>query len=391
MVIQKNNMEPEEDVASSDSSVSITDTEDEESVNSDEVDEDEDEILKKIREENGKERNHPPPIVCNDFITDISFHPDQDILAVGNIEGDVILYKYSNEGNILLESLELHVEACRGIDFSTDGKHLFSISKDKSIMLTDVETGKLFKFYDNAHEVPPYCIKSLDDHLFATGDDGGIIKLWDVRVNSDKTVFSLKKNEDYISDIVTNESLQYLLCSSGDGCLTTIDLRKRQFFVQSEEQEEELTCLGLFRSETKVLVSTSKGKLLFFNWNEFGLHSDIFPAAKTAITCLIPITENIVVTAYEDGHLRAIHLFPHKHLGVVGQHELSIENLDICNNGKFIASSSHNNDIKFWNIEYFEQFEEVTHKRSNKAKRKEEFNLPSSKRTNIADFFSDLK
>lgn len=161
--------------------------------------------------------------------------------------------------------------------------------------------------------------------------------------------------------------------------------------MQSEEYEEELTCLGLFRSETKLLSGTSKGKLLLFNWNEFGLHSDIFPGPKIGINDLIPITENIVVTACEDGNLRASHLFPHRHLGIVGQHELSIENVDICKDGTFIASSSHNNDIKFWNIQYFEDFEKVSHKHNKQEKRKEmEFNLPSSKRKNMSDFFSDL-
>lgn len=161
--------------------------------------------------------------------------------------------------------------------------------------------------------------------------------------------------------------------------------------MQSEEYEEELTCLGLFRTETKVLSGSSKGKLYLFNWNEFGLHSDAFPGHKSAINDMIPITENIVVTACEDGNLRGTHLFPHRHLGIVGQHSFSVENVDISNNGKFIASSSHNNDIKFWNIEYFEEFERISHKHKKHNKRKElEHNLPSSKRKNVSEFFSDL-
>ncbi|KAK4880337.1 hypothetical protein RN001_008483 [Aquatica leii] len=395
----KRSLDNEENLDSSDSDVSITDSEadsnepnTEEDSNDEEVEEEEeDEVLKAIRRENEKKRNHPPPIICDSFITDISFHPLENILAVANIEGDCILYQYSNEENCVLNTLELHKEACRDIEFSHDGKILFSVAKDKSIMLSDVESGKLIRFYDDSHEVPAYCITVLDDNLFCTGDDDGTVKLWDLRIkNTDKSIFSLKKNADYISDIITNESLQYLICSSGDGSLTTIDLQKRQFFVQSEEHDEELTCLGLFRSETKILSGTSNGKLVFYNWNEFGLYSDIYPTSKTAINSLVPITENIVVTAYEDGHLRATNLFPHKPLGVVGQHNLSAENLDICNNGKFIASTGHDHDIRFWNIEYFEEFEQVTKKYKTKNKRKEEFNLPSSKRTNVADFFNDL-
>ncbi|KAF5288911.1 hypothetical protein FQA39_LY03790 [Lamprigera yunnana] len=356
-----------------------------------EEEEEEDEVLKAIRRENEKKRNHPPVIRCENFVTDISFHPFENILAVSDIQGDVMLYLYSNEENTVLNTLELHTEACRAVEFSTDGKLLFSISKDKTVMISDVNSGKLVSFFNDVHEASPFCMSILDENLFATGDDDGVIKLWDLRVKKkDKAIFSLKKNSDYISHIITNDSLQYLVCSSGDGALTTIDLQKRQFYVQSEELEEELTCLGLFRSETKVLSGTSKGKLVFYNWNEFGLHSDMFPTSKTAINCLIPITENIVVTAYEDGNLRATNVFPHKPLGVVGHHNFSVENLDICNDGTFIASTSHDNDIQFWNIEYFAEFEQVTKKYQSKAKRKEEFNLPSSKRTNIADFFSDL-
>lgn len=165
----------------------------------------------------------------------------------------------------------------------------------------------------------------------------------------------------------------------------------RQFLMQSEEYEEELMCMGLFKNETKLLAGSSKGKLFLFNWNEFGLHSDIFPGPKCAINSLIPVTENIVVTAGDDGNLRATHLFPHRHLGVVGQHDLCVESLDISSDGTIIASSGYDNDVKFWNIQYFEDFEKVTSKHNKHNKRKEmEFNLPSSKRKNVAEFFSDL-
>lgn len=161
--------------------------------------------------------------------------------------------------------------------------------------------------------------------------------------------------------------------------------------MQSEEYEEELTCLGLLRHDTKLISGSSKGKLFLFNWNEFGLHSDEFAGPKTAINSLIPVTENIVITACEDGNLRATYLFPNRHLGIVGQHNMSVEKIDICNNGNFIASTSHSNDIKFWNIQYFEEFEKVSNKHKKHEKVKEMRNhLPSSKRQNVADFFSDL-
>ncbi|KAK9712983.1 WD domain, G-beta repeat [Popillia japonica] len=250
-------------------------------------DEEEDEVIKAIREASTKKRDHPPVIECDSFVVDISFHPGDNLLAVANIDGDVLLYKYTNEENTLLQTIELHEKACRAIDFNTDGDTLFSTSKDRSIMLTDVETCKLKRFYDNSHDVAVYTISTLNENLFATGDDNGTVKLWDLRINDDKSVFSLKKNEDYISDIVTHSDEKYLFCSSGDGSITTIDLRGRKFFMQTEEYEEELTCLGLFRDETKLLASSNKGNLYLYNWNEFGLHSDMFPGLIREISIYI--------------------------------------------------------------------------------------------------------
>lgn len=131
--------------------------------------EEEDETIKAIRQESQKERDRPPNIKCEDFITDISFHPQNDLLAVASIVGDVLLYKYSNEENILERTLELHTRACRDIEFSADGNILFSTSKDKSIMMSDVETGKLVKFYENSHDVAVNCLTVIDENLFATG------------------------------------------------------------------------------------------------------------------------------------------------------------------------------------------------------------------------------
>lgn len=45
-------------------------------------------------------------------------------------------------------------------------------------------------------------------------------------------MFSLKKMEDYVSAIVTNEDAKYLVCASGDGSLTTFNIPGKKMHVQ---------------------------------------------------------------------------------------------------------------------------------------------------------------
>lgn len=73
-------------------------------------------------------------------------------LCVQTIAMTFFRHKYTVEETEILETLEVHEKACRNIEFSKDGKILFSSSKDKSIALSDVKTGKLKQFYENAHE-----------------------------------------------------------------------------------------------------------------------------------------------------------------------------------------------------------------------------------------------
>lgn len=63
-----------------------------------------------------------------------------------------IRYKYDNEETNLISTIELHLKACRDIEFSEDGQILFSAGKDLCIAITDVETEKLTRLYEKAHE-----------------------------------------------------------------------------------------------------------------------------------------------------------------------------------------------------------------------------------------------
>lgn len=355
----------------------------------DEADE-EDDVLRAIIQEIKKARSKPPDIKTDDFVVDLSFHTDADILAVATVTGDIQMYKYSNEENTLVNTFEVHTKACRNVEFTTDGTSLITSSRDKSLMITDAETGKLKRFWDNAHNEPVYSLAVLDENLFATGDDEGTVKLWDIRQKDSSPIFSLKEVDDYISALISNESKKYLLATSGDGTLTTISIPGKKMYVQSEPYEEELTCLGIFRNDSKVITGTSKGNFYTFNWNQFGYHCDSFSGPTSPISKMIPITERIAITAGEEGILRAMHMVPGRVLGVVGQHSLAVEAMDINSSGEIIASSSHDNDIRFWNIKFFEDFDNIKYNEKPNTRKALKHNLPSSNFSNRADFFADL-
>lgn len=50
-------------------------------------DDEEDDVIRAIKAATNAPRTHPPDITTEDFVIDLSFHPDRDILAAGTITG----------------------------------------------------------------------------------------------------------------------------------------------------------------------------------------------------------------------------------------------------------------------------------------------------------------
>ncbi len=54
----------------------------------------------------------------------------------------------------------------------------------------------------------------------------------------------------------------------------------------------------------KKVAGCADGRLYMFDWKQFGYHSADFPGHPDAINCVLAATENVVITACEDGSIR---------------------------------------------------------------------------------------
>ena len=80
----------------------------------------------------------------------------------------------------------------------------------------------------------------------------------------------------------------------------------------------------------------------FYRKDQCGLHSDQFPGYPDAVNSILSVSDNIVMTGCEDGNERAVHLYPHRFLGVVGHHEgeLPVEKMNVSGSGGLLPGSA---------------------------------------------------
>lgn len=213
-----------------------------------------------------------------------------------------------------------------------------------------------------AHKAPVNVVRCFAGHMIASGDDDGGVKLWDSRVpSSEAAPVAFKEHDDVVTDIVIDESRATLLSSSGDGRLGVVDLRKSAFKAKTEQEDDELLSLAIIKDGATVVAGSQDGALLSYKWGKWAYKDgdadtygpDKFRGHPQSIDSILPVDADTLVTGSSDGIIRLVTVAPNKLVGVLGEHsEDPIERLAFDRSRRLLASASHDDTVKFWDVGY---------------------------------------
>ncbi|KAG2172452.1 hypothetical protein INT44_006625 [Umbelopsis vinacea] len=310
----------------------------------------------------------PANLQFDDQVFDFAFHPNEDVIAAGLITGDIHCYRYGLEENVKLWSERPGKKSIRGLEYNSDGSVLYSISKDKSITAIDAAVGTTKLKLAAAHENPLNSLLILNNNILATGDEQGIIKLWDNR--SQKCVMTYEEHDDFIADMTYNSDKKTLVAVGGDGFLSTWDIRKPNVVAMSDCMDDELLSVQLVKNGKKAIVGSQDGVLSLWTWGDWGDYTDRILGHPNSIDTICKLDEDTICTGSSDGLIRLVSILPNKFEGVIGDHgeEFPIERIRLADNKKYIGSCAHDNSIHFWDVAHLfeeggdddEEEEEVT-------------------------------
>jgi WD repeat-containing protein 55 len=303
----------------------------------------------------------PLDIQCSEQVFDLAFHPCMNVIASGHIDGSVEIWQYSHDqiegsNKRIMHFPQAFASSCRGLRFTDDGQTLLAISSDRTYTGFDATGNTLFKI-ENAHDSSINKMEMIDGvHICATGDDDGVIKIWDNRTGPNATM-TLNDQSDFVASMNYNADKKILLSISGDSTLCAYDIRKPKRSAKSEEQETEMTSVEWMRGGTKAVAGTQDGTLLIFSSKSWGDCSDRFPRIGDSVECMLKIDDNRLITGSNDGKLRAVNILPNKFISVIGERpDMSIEGIRGSRWGCETLFATHSVDevIQFWDWNGFD-------------------------------------
>ncbi|VDK42165.1 unnamed protein product [Taenia asiatica] len=284
-----------------------------------------------------------------DGISSLCFIPsiNKNVLMVGTTGGRVRILDCSNNKCETLYQKRWHKSIRCLVVNPFSPTFCITASSQGCLKVHDIETKKRIGYYTRMEDSSPFsALLATADHRWVTGDDNGLIKIWDTRLKEGHC-FTIKPDLDEmdadlcgINDLAVGADSQgTLLAAMESGCLVTYNIRRRRLETVSEPLGYSARSVCSVKDSKKVLLGTDEGVILMYNWNEFGSVCDRFSvrtsrtwvdhrsgakffaeAGCPAVEKIIKVTEDVVVVATDDGAISPMSILPNRMLTCLGWH-----------------------------------------------------------------------
>ncbi|REJ60645.1 MAG: hypothetical protein DWQ56_05500 [Microcystis aeruginosa DA14] len=278
-------------------------------------------------------------------VTSVSFSRDGRTLASGSRDNTIKLWNIRTGKEI--RTLQGHNSRVFSVSFSRDGKTLASGSDDKTIKLWNVETGQEIRTFKGHNSIVYSVSFSRDGKTLASGSDDKTIKLWNVETGQEIRTF--KGHNSIVYSVSFSPDGKTLATSSGDNTIKLWNVETGQE-IRTLSGHNSFVYSVNFSSDGKTLVTGSGDKTIKL-WNvETGQEIRTLSGHNSFVRSVSFSSDGkTLATGSGDKTIKLWNIETGQEIRTFKGHNKPVSSVSFSSNGKTLATGSDDKTIKLWN------------------------------------------
>ncbi|MCA2535970.1 MAG: hypothetical protein IM553_16600 [Microcystis sp. M57BS1] len=280
-------------------------------------------------------------------VTSVSFSRDGRTLASGSRDNTIKLWNIRTGKEI--RTLQGHNSRVSSVSFSRDGKTLASGSDDKTIKLWNVETGQEIRTF-KGHNSRVFSVSfSRDGKTLASGSDDKTIKLWNVETGQEIRTF--KGHNSIVYSVSFSRDGKTLASGSDDKTIKLWNVETGQEIRTFKGHNGSVFSVS-FSPDGKTLA-TSSGDNTIKLWNvETGQEIRTLSGHNSFVYSVNFSSDGkTLVTGSGDNTIKLWNVETGQEIRTLSGHNSFVRSVSFSSDGKTLATGSGDKTIKLWNIE----------------------------------------